>query len=75
MFIVHVYKIIPIITEPNPCVDGNGGCHSLDLCLLSAINPQGFSCVPSEETIPSVTIGMLEKFKYSSTAHSLCSIL
>ncbi len=40
---LHVIHPLRQRRAPNPCAEGNGGCEYL--CLLSAVAPEGFSCI------------------------------
>ena len=56
-------------TVSNPCEVSNGGCDTLELCLLSAADPRGYSCVQSTEAAAITALGMnkcyLDKFTHS----------
>ena len=45
-------------TVSNPCEVSNGGCVTLELCLLSAAGLNGYSCVQSTEAAAITALGM-----------------
>ena len=59
-------------TVSNPCEVSNGGCGTLELCLLSADDPRGYSCVQSTEAAAITALGMNNKLCYlDKFTHSL----
>ena len=55
---LEVPLLIFIPSGFNPCEVSNGGCGALDLCLLSSVDPQGYLCVQSTETIAITAFGI-----------------
>ena len=51
-------------TVSTPCEVSNGGCSTLELCLLSAADPRGYSCVQSTEAAAITALGMNNKLCY-----------
>ena len=51
-------------TVSNPCEVSNGGCGALELCLLSAADPRGYSCVESTEAAAITALGINNKLCY-----------
>ena len=49
---------ISTLSGPNPCESNTGGCGAMELCLLSSVDPRGYSCVESVETQVIPTLGM-----------------
>ena len=49
---------ISTLSGRNPCESNTGGCGAMELCLLSSVDPRGYSCVESVETQVIPTLGM-----------------
>ena len=62
-FLLISYTFV-VTTVSNPCEVSNGGCDTLELCLLSAADPSGYSCVQSTEPATITARGMNNRTKY-----------